>query len=76
MTSGCMFELEDMCVWENEEYGVSIPPHSCPHEGPDGRCTALPHELEELCEFCLKPACEGECLLKTVSSEQSRGAKE
>ena len=70
--SGCELEQEGFCTYESQEYGVTIQPHSCRHEGSNGECLATLKDLVDVCPYCLKPGCHNEDCLVQQSPEPNK----
>jgi hypothetical protein len=70
MGSGCEYEQEGFCIFEDTE-GFDA---KCPLKDKIGHCTAKPDDLEEYCEDCGVPISECQCgvcwtLCKTTEGE-------
>jgi len=66
--SPCEFEQEGYCCLQAEYPEIKEP---CPKMGKNRKCLAKEKDLVEVCEFCLKPNCYGECLIEESGEVKS-----
>jgi hypothetical protein len=69
MGSGCEYEQEDFCIFEDVE-GFDA---KCRFKGENNQCTAKPSDLTEVCEMCGSQDCtDEECLVTENTSEKGK----